>query len=680
MSMQESGDKTTFSWFFLSVTTLILAFLFLGQGRSVTDPDFMTWMALLLSGLSSFFLLLGRSRATVPAEGSDAVDALPAAVSFAALRISGLPVVERSWRPIAILAAGGLIVFSLWRLPQLGAQESHLWVFLAWLAAILLFLAAVSEPAAQGERDWRHWLHDHRLELLLVFSIFLLGFFLRVWQVGSLPATLSGDEASQGLEALRVLAADLRNPFTTGWLGVPTMSFFYNSVSIGFLGQTVFALRLPWVLIGSLTILTTYLLVRQLYDWRLGLAAAALLATYHYHIHFSRLGSNQIADPFFLSLSLFFLYFGLDRRSRLAWALSGVVAGLAFYFYAGARLTPLVIVAVLAYLFLLNPRRFWAGHAREMATMGTAFLLTAAPMLQYALRFPDDFNARMNSVGIIQSGWLENEVLVRGQPAVSILLDQLQRAALAFNFYADRTVWYGLREPLLDPLFGIVFLVGLFYGTLRLLDKREGSRVAPMVAWWWLGMILGGMLTESPPSSQRLITLAVPVCFFIALALWELVQLAAQVFGRIPTAAVMSIAVLAFAVISLKTYFLDYTPQQLYGGTNAELATQAAPALNALKEENDFYFVGPPFMYWGFATLPYLVPDATSQDVQDPLLDPTAEQYLKEDRGAVFIVVPARQQEVALLEMAFPQGEAQEILSPAEGRYLGTLFTVPAAE
>jgi 4-amino-4-deoxy-L-arabinose transferase-like glycosyltransferase len=510
-----------------------------------------------------------------------------------------------------------------------------------------------------------------------VGGVALLALLLRLWQLHVLPYTLSGDEASQGLEAVRVIEREIRNPFTTGWLGVPTMSFFFNSLTIRLFGADVLGLRLPWVFVGTATVLITFVLVKRLKGVTLALVVMALLATYHYHIHYSRLGSNQIADPMFLALSLLLLYRGLDRRNWLDWALCGVVAGLAFYFYAGARLTPVVITAVLGYLFIRNPRQFWREHGVGLLVAAAAFIITAGPMIQYAVRFPDDFNARINQVGIIQSGWLEREVELRGESVGAILFDQFQRAALAFNYYPDRTVWYGLRQPLLDPFFGAIFLLGLIYGTLRLIGREADVRLAPMVAWWWGGMILGGMLTESPPSSQRLITLAVPTCFFIGLILWEIGQLGRQGFAWFPQRPFLLLSVMAFASISLTTYFIDYTPQRISGGPHAGLATEIAPRLNELSADHTFYFIGAPAMYWGFATLPYLVPDAEAEDILEPLTTPIDPDYSQPGRGEVYIFLPARLDELAHVQTTFPRGQIEDFYSVVDGSLMATLYIVP---
>lgn len=597
----------------------------------------------------------------------------PAAATETSETPVATPKAGRDW---GVMASALLTLYVLGQIPRLTASDNYTLVTVAWLAAAGFFLYGITPPDLTWP-NWRALWRQHRRLMLGVIALVVIAFILRVWQVGVLPETLNGDEASQGLEAISVIKGTLRNPFGTGWLGVPSMSFFFNSVTIRLFGPTVFALRLPWVLIGTATVFFTFMFVRQLKGKAWGFVAAALVATYHYHIHYSRLGSNQVADPFFLVTSLWLLYRGLDRRSTLSFALSGMVCGLAFYFYAGARLTPVVMIVCLGYLFIRGPRAFWRDHSFNLMIMLGAFMVVFAPMGQYAIMYPNEFNARLNMVGILQNGWLANEMHNSQRSLLAVLFDQFQRAFLAFNFYPDRTVWYGLRQPLLDPFFGSLFLLGLGYGTLRLLGKNADTRMAPMVAWWWGGMILGGMLTESPPSSQRLITLSVPACFFIAVALWELVRLGQPLFAPGWTRGVLVTLVVAFAFISLYTYFFIFNPQRVYGGPHALLATEIAPDLRAMSADNRFYFIGAPEMYWGFSTIPYLAPQADGVDVYDTLTPEIVSALVSRDRGAVFIFLPSRQMELNVVQSVFPEGELIPYTSPVHNGTMVTLYIVP---
>jgi hypothetical protein len=583
---------------------------------------------------------------------------------------------RKIWRIVALLVALLLTYDVLRILPSLSSEDNYLYVSIAWLSAIFAYLLANTRriPSVRFSRAW--W-QAHASVAFTVGIIILAAFLLRVWQVGNIPFILGGDEASQGLEAVRVIKGQLRNPFTTAWLGVPSMSFFFNSISIRLLGQTIPALRLPWVLVGTVTVGITFFLVKRMSGTRLALATATLLAAYHYHIHFSRLGSNQIADPFFVSLALLFLYKAIDQRSDLQWALMGSTTGLAFYFYAGARLTSIIVILVLGYYLLTERLAFWNRHKKGILIALGAFLIVAAPMIQYAVRFPEDFNARLNEVGIIQSGWLAKEPIRSGRGVEELLFDQFRRAALAFNVYPDRTVWYGLRQPLLNPFFGILFILGMVFSVMRLFRKATDQREASMLIWWWSGMILGGMLTLGPPASQRLITLSVPVCFFIAFAAWEIIKFVGRYQKDLPANMLLYTLVLAFGVYSYKTYFVEVTPQRLYGGDHAEIATELAPLLNELSQDHLFYFVGYPEMYWGFATIPYLAPDANGIDIIDPITEQVPKFRGPAQKGAVYIFLPDRLGELAFIQAVYPNGEKRALISPVDNEVMVTLYILP---
>lgn len=643
----------------------LLPFLVIGAG-----------VAALIWGLSEG---VTRSR---PGADSTSIPLTNTFPNWLALNLAGPMNEVASWRLFLLLAVWILTGYVLNRLPDMTADENYLLVFMAWLLAIIFYGIAIVGDAPAGWRQWPTTLRTiwqvNRPKILLLLAIILIAFLSRALFLNQIPHTLGGDEGSQGLEAIKIINGQMRNPFTTGWLGVPTMSFYFNSLSIRLLGQTNEALRLPWAFVGTLTVVGVFFLARRLTNPIIGFASAALLATYHYHIHYSRLGSNQVADPLFVAFALLFLYRALDGKKAVDWILTGAVAAVALYFYAGARFTPIIIIAVLGYVFLRSPRQFWREHRNGVVIMLGAFLLVGGPMIQYAARFPNDFNARLNQVGILQNGWLEREIANTGKGLVPVLFDQFQRAALAFNFYPDRTVWYGLRAPLLDSFFGVIFLLGLGYGTVRMWGNRVEQRLSPMVAWYWGGVIMGGMLTESPPSSQRLITLAVPVCFFVALALWELIRLADTALANVPVKMSMTFGVLAFALISLKTYFLDFSPLRLYGGPHAELATDLAPLLNRLDDSHYALFVGPPVMYWGFATIPYMAPQMAGQDITDVLVTPPAAELIPPGRGALFIILPTRLNELPLIQQAFPNGEYQEMYAEkSDGRLMAVLYIVP---
>jgi hypothetical protein len=551
--------------------------------------------------------------------------------------------------------------------------------FLLWLGAIGLYVRVAVTQSARAPKEESPWWRANPQAALILILILLVAFTLRVWDLEGIPPTLAGDEGTFGLESVKTITGEWphRNPFTTGWLSVPTMSFFFNSLTIRLFGQGVFALRLPWALVGTVTVLLVFQLVRRLTNLTLALMTAGLLATYHFHVHYSRLGINNAADPLLIALVIYLLFRAIDRRDELTWALCGAATGVAQYFYFGARFAVIVVGVLVAYLAVRGGRRFLREHTRGMVIMAGAAIVAAAPMIQYAIRFPLDYNARFNQIGIIgPSGWLEREMQIRGQGALPILLDQLQRAGLAFNVYPDRTGWYGLARsidgkiqqlPLFDFASGILFLLGLGYATLRPFERR----LFPMVVWWWGAMILGGALTESPPSTQRLVTLGAPAVFFVSLALLKIgqtVQRAWRTEILSELTPYLAAAVVALSLTSVRLYFIEFTPLRVFGTFNAVVATDMAHYMRDwLGPDWRVYFFGPRRIYIEFGTIPYIAPDVEGVDIVEPLTAALDPGVVQPDKHAAFIFLPERRAELDFVRQTFPEGDIVEIPSYWEG-------------
>jgi hypothetical protein len=232
----------------------------------------------------------------------------------------------------------------------------------------------------------------------------------------------------------------------------------------------------------------------------------------------------------------------------------------------------------------------------------------------------------------------------------------------------------GLLERVARGRLGGLFLLGLGYSTLRLFDRR----LFPMVAWWWGAVIMGGALTESPPSSQRLVTLAVPAVFFVALAMVQIGRVLQYVWNKSEQRHVtpyLAAAVLALSLISVKWYFVDFTPMRVYGNFNAVVATRLGfYARDTLGSDWRIYFFGAPRMYVGFGSIPYLVPAVEGKDIIDPLIGPLDSALIATDKQPIFVFLPERRNELAFVRQTFPDGVVEEIPSPLGGEPLFIVY------
>jgi 4-amino-4-deoxy-L-arabinose transferase-like glycosyltransferase len=502
------------------------------------------------------------------------------------------------------------------------------------------------------------------VEVATVVALTVLAFLLRATALYTVPYTLGGDEAWHGLLARQVLNGQLRNPFTMGYMSMPTFFYWPLSWSLWLVGDNMAGLRFPAVLAGTVTVPFLYFLARDLWGRRVAVLSALFLATYDYHIHYSRLGANNVWDPLFVLLALWALDRGLAGKQESGetgkayryFLAAGVATGLSFYFYTGARLLPVLMVVYTAFVWL-KKRRQVPRLGLHLALLIAVFLIVAGPMLGYAMSHPDEWNARINQVGIIQSGWLAREPGLTGKSTLQILAEQFLRSAGAFHVFPDRTAWYGAERPLLGFLAGAFAVLGMAWAIAHWRERRHFL----VLIWFWSVIITGGMLTESPPSSQRLVIAIPAVALLVAIGLEQTVRLAQRLleprWRGWPTVT-LGLLVTILAVGSVRFYFVEFTPSGRYGSQNGETATMIGHYLHDLAGSQQAYFFGAPRIYWSFGTMSFLAPSVAGQDVVEPLTAPP--DFVAAGRSSVFLFLPERMEELGWVQQAFPDGHLRE--------------------
>lgn len=573
-----------------------------------------------------------------------------------------------------------------------GFDQATYDIVIVWLLGVACVVVAAFWPARLPLRftwKWTSRLSEVKrgtwLEVVAVIGLTVVAFMLRGTALEGVPYTLSGDEAWFGLTARQVISGELRNPFVTAHVSMPTFFYWPISWAMRLVENGMFGLRLPSALVGTATVLALYMFARHMWGRRMALLSGALLATYDYHIHYSRLGTNNVWDPLFAVLTFWALDVGLtvpeEGKRRRALILAGLAMGFSAYFYTGARLLP---VLVAAYLLFYWAERRWArevaawtrGPGWQVMLVLLALLVVAGPMVAFALTHPDDWNARINQVGIIQSGWLAREPGLTGKTTAKILAEQFLRAAGAFHVFPDRTVWYGIERPLLGSVAGICGVLGMAWAAVHWRERRYFL----VLLWFWAAIITGGMLTESPPSSQRLVVAIPAVVLLVAIGVDYTVGLAQGVLrssrvtdGTLPVpegeaagqddrgrwgSVVVGLIVLILAVSSVRYYFVEFTPSRLYGSRNGETSTMIGHYLRGKEGDYHAYFVGAPLLYWRFGSTNFLAPDVTGEDIVEPLDAPPYD--LQTARTAVWIFLPERLSELSWVQQAFPSGQVEE--------------------
>ncbi len=531
-------------------------------------------------------------------------------------------------------------------------------LFLLWLLAVLGFIASLYlDPLADALRKPRPDLKLSRWEWLGLAALLLAAGLARGISLGQIPGNVGGDEGLQARMALDLLGPPLGNPFATGWYAVPTFSFLIYGLGMRIFGATVAGVRALSMLVGVATVAATFSLGRSLGGRRVGWVAAVTVAFSAYAIHFSRVASNQVFDPLIGALTFGLLWRAMEDDDLALWGLAGMSCAAGWYLYFGARwVTGMVGIFLLWRLF--KEPRFLARRWQGLTLAAVGGLVVLMPLLLWYAAHPDDMAARYNQVSIFASGWLANEVIITGRSAPQLLLDQLFKAVGAFHVIPDRSFWYYPETPLADFVTGALMLVGFVAAALRWRWPGRGLTLM----WLFSTMVMAWGITENAPSSQRGLLTLPAVGLMVGWgvdALFEIWHKRSRWVWQV-VLALMG----AMAILNLTFYFQVYSPHRIYGNPTAETGMEIIKFLQANPAPNEkHYFLGAPYMYWGFGAFAFLLPELNDTvDLEAGVLP------MDVAGPARFIVVEDRVGDLDRLQEIYPGGKAQAIFGTQSRR------------
>jgi 4-amino-4-deoxy-L-arabinose transferase-like glycosyltransferase len=519
-----------------------------------------------------------------------------------------------------------------------------------------------------------------RRDWLLVLSLLALAALFRFPALGQFPVAMHNDEGALSYEAVKVLDGRIQSPFVVGWYGHPTLWAYLNAVVLAATGPTLAGARTVAAVIGMLTVGTTYYMARLLYARPVAILAGVLLATYHFHIHFSRIALNNIADPFFGTLIVSAFSLGIYTKRRLFFGLTGLLAGLALFFYMGARLFLPLLVLIGASWLLLHPAALqrWRSPRNwyPVFLVVAGLIFAAGPLLYMFLGQPELFLIRFQIEGLTAATMtqlMEANGWSRGQ----LLANHLGRASLLFYSTVDRNFdFYDTERSLLWGLANGLLVLGILTALARL---RRWPYHIPL-AWFGLTVLFAGMLMDYPIKTPRFITLAPVVCIFMAFGLQFLYVTAMAAFpGRRFIAPLLAGGLLLILVATnLHGYFVDYRARESYGRWTSETATLLAQTLAQEAEPVELWFLGNRSVtYAGFPILWFLAPNVSGHDVRQTLTSSTHVQLGSPERRQIYAAIEPRIEELQRVEERAPGGERTRMIWPPTGQTLFEIYRIP---
>jgi 4-amino-4-deoxy-L-arabinose transferase-like glycosyltransferase len=371
-------------------------------------------------------------------------------------------------------------------------------------------------------RRFGNWLRSiaSRFEWLALALVFGAGLFLRWYRLTLVPRGVLYDEAFNGLDVIQILRG-ARPIFLPANYGREALFIYLQAISVASFGYVDWALRVPSAIVGSLTLATSYLLVRRLYGPRVALLTGGWLAVSLWHVMYSRIGLRTIMVPLVVSIAFYCAWRGLaalgakqlegpaplTRRQRwggLTWfAASGVALGVAQYTYPTAHFAPFVLVGLAGTLMVADFSLFRRALL-GFVIAGVVAILVFAPEAQYFLDHPTAFATRPSEVSVF------NSKLNNGDLATALAYTTSRSLGMFFirgDEEWDRNI---SNRPIFDPLSSVIAVVGLVVLARRLREPRYAFTII-----WLVVMLLPSMITSGNVPVFLRVTGLIPAVFVV---------------------------------------------------------------------------------------------------------------------------------------------------------------------
>lgn len=512
---------------------------------------------------------------------------------------------------------------------------------LAWLIhilSILLFIGAfIRLPKWKGKLP--------EISMILLVGILLLAAVVRFWQIDRMPFGTWYDEAFNGNLALRILKEPAFRPIFYEADALPSHLAYLFALSFKIFGATTAALRYVTAAFGVLTVLMAYLVFRRWFNTGIALAAAFLFAVMRYDITFSRIAMHGVTTPVFELAAFYLLDRALERKQFADFAWLGLILGLGLGFYTPYRLFVVILLSFLLLLVLINLWRqriskkdllavsawdWLPARSRWEIRFVTRFgvlliglVVAISPVIQFALTQPEVFNARLSAISIFER---------RDEPDLTkALWNNTVKHMLMFNVQGDRNGrhnWPG--EPMLDPIMGTLFVLGLGYALWRWRDP-----INLLMLLIFFGMTLPGIFSVDfeAPQSLRAIGVMPALVYFsilpIALLTHDISRLFQPFDGKrglsfensviqagIPDIGQLTLVSLGFvglfaviAFLNINTYFNKQIPAPDVWAQHSAAETLVSNEMLRLSGDYDFVLSA---MWDGYPTVKFLAGNVTN--------------------------------------------------------------------
>src|SRR5258706_2003559 len=422
----------------------------------------------------------------------------------------------------------------------------------------------------------------------LLILIILVASFLRLYKLSVNPPSLFGDELDLGYQAYSILKTgrDYQGNFMPihfhSIAEYRTPLYLYSAVpTVALFGITPLGVRLPAAIFGILSVLMTFLFVKELLSYGQqpkdihprALLAAALMAISPWSLQYS-LAGFEVTEMLFLFLLGFWLFFKALKNPKLLW-LSVLCLVLTPWVYSTAKFfTPLFLI----FIFITFRKEILKMPKRSLIVATICGFIVGVPIVISTVF--GGGSQRFNYISVFSDPTTESQIgfaremaaRVRGEQGLALTPNFTDRLIYnKFTYWGDNILKNYLSafstqfllikgDP--DPrqsvgmgeLYRIEIIPLLFGLAFFFFEKNRDTKIKLFMAFWLLTSAIPAAITLGGDNhATRLILMLPPLIFFISYGLVAIYKILTGNWQKI-----FLFSVVALYVVSMIFYFHEY--------------------------------------------------------------------------------------------------------------------------
>ena len=385
-------------------------------------------------------------------------------------------------------------------------------------------------------------------ELIVLVS----GFLVRLISISEFPNALNVDEASAGYEAYSILNYGIDRHgnflpvFLQAWGGGQNALLTYMAIPfVKILGLNTLAIRLPMAIIGCISIIVIFALLKRISDGKLADIGLLFFVICPWNIMKSRWGLESNLFPDLILLFSYMLIRGLQDKKKLWYYLAFVVSGLSAYAYGTSYFfLPCFIIPLLIVLIIKKEINIIQALI-SIAITG----IVAMPIILCVIINQFDLNQinlpfctipkleiqRYENMASIFSGDFWGASKSNIENSINILINQY-----------DGLPWNAIQTQGIIYKFSVIFTI---VGIVVSIVKKDKYKYDYIFKVWIIAAVL--LMIICDPNINRINIIWIPIIYYSIIGIGYVIE----------EKKLLEITLLFIYLISFVTFLIDYSKE-----------------------------------------------------------------------------------------------------------------------